>query len=182
MQTQALSESQFSTCCLFKFFKYLQIWIFTEIHCGFYYVSTVICAFVQTFFRVEICLKICLNGFNFFPFFLISHVTNSAVAKIVITVQKEEKRLWPLCCFSPSLFRTLGLPCSPSCAPCRVWKPPREQLHRAPECAGSPPIWALTTRHSTIRSWKPAWSKSSGSFPCVTATSKSSNPQNTSSH
>lgn len=125
--------------------------------------------------------KISLTGFNFFPFFVISRYKFCG-SKIVITVEKEEQRLWPLCCFSPSLFRTLGLPCSPSCAPCRVWQSPREQLHRAPECAGSPPIWALTTWHSTIRSWKPARSKSSGSFACVTATSKSSNPQNTSSH
>lgn len=42
-------------------------------------------------------------------------------------------------CFSPSLFRALGLPPAPSCAPCRVWKPSRDQLHRAAECAGSAP-------------------------------------------
>lgn len=80
-----------STCCLFNFFKYLQIWIFTEIHCGFYYVSTVICAFVQTFFRVQICLKISLIGFNFFPFFVISHVTNSVVAKQLLLYKKKRK-------------------------------------------------------------------------------------------
>lgn len=82
-------------------------------------------------------------------------------------------RLWLLCRFSPSLFRPLGLPRSPSCAPCRVWKPSRSQLYRAAECAGSPPAWHHTTWGHTIRRRKPARPNSRGTSTCVTATSKS---------
>lgn len=48
--------------------------------------------------------------------------------------------------FLPCLPRTLGLPHSLPHTPCGVWKPPRDQLHRAAERAGSPPARANTTR------------------------------------
>lgn len=88
-------------------------------------------------------------------------------------------KLWPLCCFSPiSLSRSLGLPHSPSRTPCRVWKPPRGQLHRAAECAGSPRARPHTTRRHTRR--QPARSEPWGTSTCVTATSKSfCHPANT---
>ncbi len=86
---------------------------------------------------------------------------------------RHNKKLWPLCCLSLSPCRSLGLSPSPSRPPCRVWKPAREQLHRAAERAGAPPARPHTTRGHTIRHRKPARSKSWGTSTCFTATSKS---------
>lgn len=86
------------------------------------------------------------------------------------THQKKKKKKR---CFSLSLFRSLGLPLSPSCSPSRVWKPPRDQLHRAAERAGSPPARPHTTRGHKIWCRKPARSKPWGTSTCVTAASES---------
>lgn len=76
-------------------------------------------------------------------------------------------------------FRSLGLPLSPSRTLRRVWKPAREQLHRAAECAGSAPARPHSTRAHTIRPRQSARSKSGGTSTCFTATSKSLvTPQN----
>lgn len=86
---------------------------------------------------------------------------------------KKQLKAVAIILFLTSLFRSLGLPPSPSRTPCRVWKPPRDQLHRAAECAGSPPAQPHTTRSRTIRPRKPARAESWGTFTCVTAASKS---------
>lgn len=73
--------------------------------------------------------------------------------------------------FRHSLPRTLGLPRSSPYTSGGVRKPPRDQLHRAAECAGPPPACADTTRTHSIRNRGPAGSKLGDSR--VTAASKS---------
>lgn len=114
------------------------------------------------------CVFVYLTGVSFclFPFFWWSYDT-------LKKNKKNKQKTWPLCCFSLSLFRSLGLPPSPSRTPSRVWKPPRDQLHRAAECAGSPPSQPHTTWGHKIWCRKPARSKSWGTSTRVTAASKS---------
>lgn len=107
-------------------------------------------------------------------FFVWSYTVQSFCWDRKVVMIRNNIKLWPLCRFSPlSLFRSLGLPPSPSRTPCRVWKPPRGQLHRAAECAGSPRAQPHTTWRHTVRSRKPARSKSRGTSTRVTATGKS---------
>lgn len=67
-----------------------------------------------------------------------------------------------------SLCRPLGLPPSATHTPCRIWKPPGNQLHRAPKRADSPPTRPPTTRHHTVRCREPSGPRNA--CTCATAT------------